>query len=275
MTLSLSVFIVSIAGLAQSPSQNPPQSWSGRWLARASATQAAQPHWVTPVATVTPRLEQEFRFDVFHQVTPTGDVTNLDGSKGLELIPTHNTELLINLPPYLLHENPATQDGWGDASFTLKYRFLSRNEEAGNTILTAFLGGSVPTGAHKNGSISAVVTPTFAGGKAWGKFDVQATLGGTFPVNSVNKLGRTVVSNNAFQYHAMKKLWPEVEINSTFWEGGTNDGKKQTFVTPGLILGRFPIHKRVAFVAGAGFQIATTHYHQYNHAFVATLRVPF
>src|SRR5438309_10488369 len=86
------------------------------WLDRVSATQAAQPHWVTPVATVTPRLEQEFRFDVLHQVTPSGNVTNLDGGKGLELIPTRKTELLINLPPYLLHQNPKTVDGWGDAS---------------------------------------------------------------------------------------------------------------------------------------------------------------
>jgi hypothetical protein len=251
------------------------QDWTGHWLDRVSATQAAQPHWVTPVATVTPRLEQEFRFDTFHQVTPTGNVTNLDGGKGLELIPTHDTELLINLPPNLLHENPAAEDGWGDASFTLKYRFLARNEQHGNSILTGFLGGSVPTGTYKNGSISAVVTPTLAGGKGWGPFDVQATLGGTFPVNSVNKLGRTIVSNTTFQYHALKKLWPEAEINSTFWHGGTNDGKKQTFVTPGLVLARFPIHKRVAFVAGAGYQIATTRYNQYNHAFIGTLRMPF
>ena len=128
---------------------------------------------------------------------------------------------------------------------------------------------------YKNGSTSAVVTPTLAGGKGWGRFDVQATLGGTFPVNSVNIVGRTVVSNSAFQFHALKQLWPEAEINSTFWEGGTNDGKKQTLVTPGLILGRFPIHRRVAFAAGVGFQIAATHFHQYNHAFIATLRMPF
>lgn len=251
------------------------QSWSERWLDRVTATQAGQPRWITPVATVTPRLEQEFRFDVLHQVTRAGDVTNLGGGKGLELIPTHNTELLINLPPYLLHENPSAPDGWGDVAFTLKYRFLSCNEESGDAILTAFLGGSIPTGDHKNGSISAIVTPTLAGGKGWGKFDVQATLGGTLPVDSVNALGHMILSNTTFQYHAMKKLWPEAEINSTFWEGGVNDGKKQTFVTPGLVVGRFPIHKRVAFVAGAGFQIATTHFHQYNHAFIGTLRMPF
>ena len=73
----------------------------------------------------------------------------------------------------------------------------------------------------------------------------------------------------------LKRLWPEAEINSTFWKGGTNDGKKQTFLTPGLIFGRFPIHHRVAFVAGAGFQIAATHYNQYNHAVVASVRIPF
>ncbi len=251
------------------------QSWVGQWLALVSATQAEQPHWVTPLATVTPRLEQEFRFDALHEVTPTGDITNFDGGKGLELIPTHNTELLINLPPYLMHENPATLDGWGDLSFTLKYRFLSRNEQHGGAILTGFLAGSVPTGQYKNGSISAVITPTLAGGKGWGKFDVQSTLGGTLPTSSEGKLGRTVVSNSAFQYHVLKQLWPEAEINSTFWLAGANGGKKQTFLTPGIIFGRFPIHHRVALVGGAGFQIAATHFNQYNHAVVASVRMPF
>ncbi len=167
------------------------------------------------------------------------------------------------------------RDGPGDVSFTMKYRFYARNEQKGNAILTAFLGGSIPTGTYKNGSSSAIVTPTLAGGKGWGKFDVQSTLAGTLPVNSVNILGRAIVSNTAFQVHVLKRLWPEAEINSTFWKGGANDGKKQTFLTPGLIFGRFPIHHRVAFVAGAGFQIAATHFSQYNHAVTATVRVPF
>jgi hypothetical protein len=255
--------------------QSRPQSWPQSWLDRVSATQTIQPHWVTPVATVTPRLEQEFRFDVLHQVTSTGNVTNLDNGKGLELIPTRRTELLINLPPYLLHQNPKTVDGWGDVSFTMKYRFFARPEKEGNGILTGFLGGSIPTGDHKNGAISAVVTPTLAGGKGWGIFDFQTTLGGTFPVNSVHALGRTIVSNTAFQVHVLKKLWPEAEINSTTYKGGSHDGMTQTFLTPGIIFARFPIHKRVAFVAGGGFQIAATHFNTYNHAFIGTLRMPF
>lgn len=245
------------------------------WLERVSATQAAQPHWMTPVVTVTPRLEQEFRFDVVHQVTSSGDVTNLDDGKGLELIPTRRTELLINLPPYLVHENPASLDGLGDAAFMMKYRFFARPEGEGNAILTAFLAGSVPTGSHKNGSISAIVTPTLAAGKGWGWFDIQSTLGGTLPVDSADKLGRAILSNTALQGHFYQRLWPEIEINSTLWKGGSNDGKKQTFITPGLNIGRFRIHNRIALVGGVGFQIAATHYNQYNHAFIGTLRMPF
>lgn len=275
-SLLLSVVPVAAAApSATSPATPPERSWVAAWLARVSATQAAQPHWMTPLVTVTPRLEQEFRFDVLHEVTTSGNVTSVDNGKGLELIPARRTELLINAPPYLFHENPASANGPGDVSFTMKYRFFARNEQHGNAILTGFFGGSIPTGTYKNGAASAIVTPTLAGGKGWGKFDVQSTLAGALPVDSVSILGRAIASNTALQYHPLRLLWPEAEIGSTFWKGGANDGKKQTFITPGLIFGRFPIHHRVAVVAGAGFQIATTHYHQYNHAVTASVRIPF
>lgn len=230
---------------------------------------------MTPVATVTPRLEQEFRFDTFHQQTANGDVTRLDNGKGLELIPARNIELLLNLPPYVLHEDPAIPDGWGDVSFVMKYRCLSRNEKHGAVIITGFLGGSIPTGTYTNGSESAIVTPTLAAGKGWGKFDVQSTLGGTFPVDSVHQLGHTILSNTAFQYHVINQAWPEVEINSEYWLGGTDGGKKETFLTPGVVFGRFPIHHRIALVVGAGFQIAVTHFHKSNHGFIISVRMPF
>jgi len=66
-----------------------------------------------------------------------------------------------------------------------------------------------------------------------------------------------------------------VEINSTFWRDGAKAGKNQVFVTPGLIVGRIPLNRRVALVFGGGFQIATTRYHAYSHSAVFTLRVPF
>ena len=41
----------------------PPGAPFRSWLDMVSATQAAQPNWMTPLVTVTPRLEQEFRWD--------------------------------------------------------------------------------------------------------------------------------------------------------------------------------------------------------------------
>ena len=98
-------FLFAFVVLLPSFMQAQDKTWTARWLARVSPTQVAQPHWMTPIATVTPRLEQEFRFDSLHEVTSSGDVTNFDGGKGLELIPSRHTELLINLPPYLMREN--------------------------------------------------------------------------------------------------------------------------------------------------------------------------
>ncbi len=253
------------------------QDWVDDWLHRVSGTQSEQPHWVTPVATVTPRLEQEMRYDFVHQFTPTGDtITNIGGGKGLEIIPAHNTELIFSIPPYFVHSNPSVADGFGDVSFLLKYRILSQNEEHGNYILSAFLGGSIPTGSYNNGSTSAIVTPTIAFGKGWHKFNVQTTLGTGIPVDdTTGEIGRTLLSNTAFQYHASRFLWPEVELNATHWYGGVRDGKTQNFVTPGLVLGRFPIHHRIGLTLGTGFQIATSSFHQYNHAFIGTIRMPF
>lgn len=252
------------------------QSWIDNWLQGVSATQKEQPHWVTPVATVTPRLEQEIRYDFIHQISADGySVTNVGGGKGLEIIPTHNTEVIVNIPPYFVRENPNSIGGFGDVSFLLKYRLASGNEEHGSYILTAFLGGSIPTGTYKNGARSAVVTPTIALGKGFHRLDVQATIGSGLPVDDTDLVGRTLLTNVALQYHASRFLWPEVEINSTFWYGGPNDSKKQSFITPGVVVGRFPIHHRVGLTLGAGFQIAATTFHQYNHAFIGTVRMPF
>jgi hypothetical protein len=57
-----------------------------RRFATADAARGAQPHWMTPVVTVTPRLEQEFRYDQSWQDRPH-DVTldTYGGGKGLEL----------------------------------------------------------------------------------------------------------------------------------------------------------------------------------------------
>ena len=251
------------------------------WLNMVSATQAEQPHWVTPVATVTPRLEQELRFDTFREVQATAPggggnpLWNIDGGKGLEVIPQRRIELLFNAPPDILHNNPALHDGLGDVSFLGKFRIFSANEQHGNYILTVFVGGSIPTGVYKNGSAAAVVTPYVAGGKGWGKFDIESTFGAGIPVTGHNTIGHAMAWNVTGQYHLARYFWPEIEMNSTFFDGGEHNGKKQVFMTPGLVLGRFKFHNRVGLTIGAGEQIAATHYHQYKDGLIITARMPF
>ncbi len=222
------------------------------WFARVDKTKNEQPHWVTPVATTTPRLEEEYRYDQLWQTNSKGFTTNnYDGGKGLELIPLEKTEIIFNVPPYLVHNDPAVHDGFGDVSFLVKYRVLSQNEEHGNYILTAFLGWTLPTGDHKNGALHPVITPTMAYGKGFGNFDLQGTFGVGLPTADTNIAGRT------------------------FFQNGKNDGQKQNFVTPGLVLGRFHLWRRVGFTFGGGYQIATTHFHTTNHNAILSVRFPF
>jgi len=252
------------------------EGYFSNWFARVDKTKNEQPHWVTPVATTTPRLEEEFRYDQVWQTNARGVTTNnYDGGKGLELIPGERVEVIFNLPPYLVHNDPAVHDGFGDIAFLVKYRLLSQNEEHGNYILTAFLGWSVPTGDHKNGALHPVITPTIAYGKGFRNFDLQGTFGIGMPTADTHALGRTYAWNNAFQYRLFRKVWPEIELNSTFFQDGKNDGRKQNFVTPGLVIGRFPLWHRVGFTFGCGFQIATTRFHSSNHNGILTIRFPF
>ena len=263
-------------------------SFIARYQARVSATQAEQPHWITPLVTVTPRLEQEIRADFVHQYNPKGfAVWNYGNGKGIELIPERHTEIILNVPPFFNRSN-GEADGFGDISFLGKERLYSRNEERGNAIVTMFLAGSIPTGKNGNGSCCAVVTPTLAMGKGYGQWAFTTTAGGSLPVTNSKGLGHTIAWNNTLQYRAAKTgwarmFWPEVESNTSFYAGGENDGKIASYVTLGVVAGRIPLlphsptvaGKRLGLTLGAGEQIAVTHFNTYNHETILTLRVPF
>jgi hypothetical protein len=263
------LFLLSTLSFAQ-------DGYFSDWFARVDKTKDEQPHWVTPLATTTPRLEEEYRYDQTWQPNAKGVVTDsYDGGKGLELIPFEKVEVILNLPPYIDHNNPKARNGWGDVAFLVKYRLLSANEEHGSYILTAFLGWSLPTGQFSNGALHPVITPTIAYGKGFGNFDLQGTIGVGLPTADTSTLGRTIAWNNTFQYRVVRKFWPEVELNSTFFQDGKNDGQKQNFVTPGLVMGRFRLIGRVGFTVGGGYQIATTQFHTTNHNAILSIRFPF
>jgi hypothetical protein len=150
--ISLALFAAQNARAQQTTPPVQDDSFIDRYQARVTATQNEQPHWVTPLVTVTPRLEQELRTDFVHQYNPHGfAIWNYDNSKGLEFIPERHIEILINMPPWFNRSN-GEPDGWGDISFNSKFRILARNEEHGNAIVTAFFAASVPTGENGNGA---------------------------------------------------------------------------------------------------------------------------
>jgi hypothetical protein len=242
----------------------------------AAETQAKQPDWLSPLATTSGRLKQELRYDIWDQPAAQGNRTyQFGGGKGLEFIISSRTQILAGIPSYTLHSPNGSPGGFGDLPLMLKFRIASAERGEGNYLLTFILGATAPTGSHRYGARDAVLTPTVAFGKGWGRFDVQSTFGANLPTGHTTKLGRQLQWNTAFQYQAAWKLWPELEVNSTFYKTGTNAGDKQVFLTPGMGFGRVRLRKGFRFSTAAGMQIAVTKFHTYDHRWMFSERISF
>src|ERR1700742_245011 len=86
--LAFSYILTVSASIAFAQQPSTSDGFFARYQGRVTATQNEQPHWITPLVTVTPRLEQELRTDFVHQYNPAGfAVWNYGNSKGLEFIP--------------------------------------------------------------------------------------------------------------------------------------------------------------------------------------------
>ena len=266
-----------------------------------SATQAVQPNWMTPLVTVTPRLEQEFRSDFYDQQNGTGSqgngqrIVNYGGPGGfrVEFIPAWNVEVIVAVPPYETASGPkGDAQGWGDwPLFLVKYRFLSANKDNGDYIVTGFFQMTDALGT--NGKISNHVLtaqPTLAAGKGWGDFDIQSTLSVQVPVSGRDSPGNTrneqdgLRRSHTLEHHLSvssdQYSWPELEVNHEYWPNGEHGGLNQVLLTPGLILGRFKIGRDtptrpVNLIIGAGYQVAVTSNPVVKNNFVATLRLTF
>jgi hypothetical protein len=256
------------------------KTFADDWQARATKTQASQPKWAVPMISPFPQLAQVYRTDMTRQITPSGDVNwNFGSGKGFNLIPYYNTQVDLLPPGYVVHGDGGL-DGIGDTTALVKYRFASANEQHGNYIVSGALAWTFPTGSHKNGAASAVITPTLLGGKGFGRFALMSSLGGGLPTSQTATSGRTIHWNTVAQYHVGKYLFPEVELNSTSYIGGTRDGKTQMFISPGILFGKFALRpesakSRMGMVAGIAFQTAVTSFHTYNHAGVVSVRFAF
>jgi hypothetical protein len=265
---------LSVAGAAQSGDAG--NTYWSHWFERSDKAKAEQPHWITPLATTTPRLEQEFRYDVLWQQTQADQpgVTNFGAGKGLELIPFDRVEVIAGVPAYI-HRGGTGNDGFGDFRLLVKYRLFAANEERGNYIVTAFVDASFPTGSPGNGQSNTILTSTLAYGKGFGHLDIQGTFAAALPAGNEAQIGRTYTWNNALQYQLFRKLWPEVELNASWFQDGRNDGKRQVLVTPGLVVGRLSLTRRVGLTMGAGVQLAVSEFRTFNHSLVFSVRFPF
>jgi hypothetical protein len=256
--------------------ENEKRGFFRSWLHMAAETQAKQPDWLSPLATTSGRLKQELRYDIWDQPSSPGNRTyQFGGSKGLEFITSPRIQILAGIPPYTLHSSNRPPGGFGDLPLMLKFRIFSAERGEGNYLLTFILGAMAPTGSRRYGAGDAVLTPTLAFGKGWGRFDVQSTFGANLPTGHTAKLGRQFQWNTAFQYQAAWKLWPELELNSTFYKTGTNAGDKQVFLTPGLGFGRVRLRRGFRFSSAAGLQIAVTKFHTYDHRWMFSERISF
>jgi hypothetical protein len=268
------------AGYSQMTSSgNAVVDYFANWFPRVTQIQFEQPHWLMPLVTVTPRLEQEYRYDQSWTTMNSKNYPQLDNygtTKGVELIPFNPVEVIIGIPGYETENHPHRW-GWADETFLVKYRILSGNEENGNYILTAFMGLSVPSGSDDFSSHHFGFTPTIAGGKGWGRFDFQTTLGFSIPDNGFVKTGagNSLVSNTALQYHIDKFFWPELEFNYTWYPTGEHQGLNQLLMTPGLVIGRIPIAGRVGLTVGLGCQFPVTDEELVHRNVILTGRIPF
>jgi hypothetical protein len=245
-------------------------------MRKVDEARARQPHFVSPIVTTHVMLVEQYRYDMSWQQDPLrgAETSNYGGSRGLEIIPTTRLEVGIFPPAYLVHQSKVP-DGFGDLSWQVKFRALSATEGKGDYFVGFFLGGSFATGTPPNGLGHTVLSPTLAAAKGFGSWDVQTTMGANLPATGANLLGRAIVFNSAVDYRIKGKIWPMLEQNSVFWSGGTLDGRKEVFLTPGIVLGSFPLAERLHVSVGGGIQIAVTPFHQYNHRAILSLRFPF
>jgi hypothetical protein len=275
--LAVLIPLSSVGLCAQDPALGTAPSddsgWVRAWMRVAAAARESQPHFVAPIVTTHVMLVQQYRYDMSWQQDPTG-TSNYGNSRGLEVIPSTRLEVGIFPPAYVVHQRNVAS-GFSDLSFQVKFRAFSATEGRGDYFIGFFLGGSAPTGHVPNGLDHAVLSPTFAAAKGLGPWDIQSTIGATLPTSGTNIVGRTLLFNTEVDYRIKGKIWPMLEQNSTFWLDGPLNGHKQVFVTPGLVLGSFPLTGTLHVGFGVGVQIAASSFHQYNHRCIFSVRFPF
>lgn len=237
-----------------------------------------QPTWMGPLVQSDARLAQAARLSVAQSSAPGERILSYGNNHGVSVIGGTRWQLDLNPPSFFRNHSGAFPDGWGNASTQLKYRIASGNAERGNFALTAIVAQGFAPRAIQNDALTGYSEPRLAAGKAFGRFDVQSTLGGWLPTGKIEQQGRAIEWNVTGQLRTSSRTWFDVEDNAAFNFGGPFDGKTQNFVTPaGFLLIRENAlgFRHPAAVFDAGMQVASSHFCLYNHNLITELRVLF
>ena len=239
---ALSVGAVAVCGLAAmgvsaQTGTAVPQDFIARYQARVSKTQAEQPHWVTPLVTVTPRLEQEIRF---------GDVSMVAKWRFYARNEEHGNAILT---AFVNGTVPTGKKANGNCCAVVTPT-LAAGKGIGLFAVTTTLGGSLPVTNSKG--LGHTITWNTA---------VQYRLAKTgtkrffWPeVESNASIYRGGPNDGRVQWY----LTPGLIVGRIPL---THDASGK----PG----------RLGLTFGAGEQIAASAYHANNHNLVFTVRMPF
>ena len=272
-TLALAAAIVTAACAASAQSSD-----YVHFRAHNAGMTAVQPSWMGPLIQSDSRLSQSVRISVANFNQPGAQVLSYGNNHGMTVIAARRLQFEFDPPAFFRNHSAALKDGFGNAAAQIKCRIASGNAEHGNYAVTAILSHDFAPRAYQNDLLSSVYEPKIAAGKAFGRFNVQTTLGGFLPTAKVTEQGRGIEWNVTGQVHPNDKLWLDVENNSLFMKGSSADGKTQNFMTPAAfyMLRRRewgPTHS--VAVLGAGMQIATSSFHFYNHNLITEVRILF
>jgi hypothetical protein len=145
--------------LAHSPQTNPPRGASFSHDVEFTPHILYVKELMTPLVTVTPRLEQEFGFDFFDQqnggalratttTSSIGAAAKASRSSPHTIPRSFSASLRMSTSP-----KGVETDAFGDYPIFLgKYRFISANEENGNYIVTGFFQIAQPLGNNAVGT---------------------------------------------------------------------------------------------------------------------------
>jgi hypothetical protein len=244
-----------------------------------SSMSALQPSWVVPLVEPDPRLFQVVRASFSKEYTAARTETVSYGNgRGVAYVVGRRFQFDYMPPAYIQHNEATAEDGLGDTAVQGKVRIASANPGHGNYIVSALLAHTFATGTYKNGALTDSWTPTLAGGRAFGRFDLQTSLGGSMPTGKIASQGRSIAWSALAQMRSNRLIWFEVENNATFYFAGSHDGKMQNFITPAAfyVVRRKewqPAHPFLIF--DGGMQIATSSFHTYNHNLISEARLLF